>query len=67
MDSDGEEAAQEGSGSNRTKRSGGASGAEITLESNKPAISEASSDGEMVEIPDQDSDTAHKSAETASS
>lgn len=67
MDSDGEEAAQEGLGSNRTKRSGSASGAEITLESNKPAISEASSDGEMVEIPDQDCDTAHKSAETASS
>lgn len=59
LDSDGEETAREATGGIKAKK---ASDEEKASGSNKPAISEASSDGELVEIPDQESDTAHKKA-----
>lgn len=58
LDSDGEGTPREATGSKAKK----ASDEEKASGSNKPAISEASSDGELVEIPDQESDTAHKKA-----
>lgn len=62
MDSDGEETTREATGGSKPKNNGSTSGEEKAPGSNIPAISEASSDGELVEIPDQESDTAHKKA-----
>jgi len=62
LDSDGEETARQATGGSKPKSKAGASDEGKASGLNKPAISEASSDGELVEIPDQDSDTAHKKA-----
>ncbi|KAG0581035.1 hypothetical protein KC19_4G219500 [Ceratodon purpureus] len=64
LDSDGEETAREGPGGSKSKSDESASGEDKAPGSNIPAISEASSDGELVEIPDQESDTAQKKAVT---
>lgn len=60
LDSDGEETAREATGGRKPKNNESASREEKATGPNIPAISEASSDGELVEIPDQESDTAHK-------
>ena len=62
LDSDGEETAREATGGSKPKSNESASGEEKAPVSNMPAIGEVSSDGELVEIPDQESDTAHKKA-----
>ncbi|XP_024391475.1 uncharacterized protein [Physcomitrium patens] len=54
LDSDGEEAAREGARGSKPKNSDPTSGL------SKSAASEGSSDGELVEIPDQESDAVHK-------
>lgn len=54
LDSDGEEAAREGARGSKPKNSDPKSGLI------KSAASEGSSDGELVEIPDQESDAVHK-------
>lgn len=60
LDSDGDKAAREGTGASKPKDRNSASSRESTSGSNKPSVSEGSSDGELVEIPDKESDTAHK-------
>lgn len=48
LDSDGEETPRESAGASKSKKASDEGGL------SKPAISEASSDGELVEIPDQE-------------
>lgn len=57
LDSDGEDAAHEKAGAKGSVKGGSQSGAE------KLSFADGSSDGELVEIPDQESETTQKKGE----